>query len=76
MHDLLVCISQEVETIQELCRRDEVRDRMDAVLAVLKRVAASIDQIMEILDGIERKMQNGSESRPNANENQCMFNGE
>ncbi|KAL3096875.1 hypothetical protein niasHT_023737 [Heterodera trifolii] len=45
VHELLKRISGEIETIHELCRRDEVRDRLDAVLAVLKRVASSVDQI-------------------------------
>uniref|UniRef100_A0A914GR01 Ig-like domain-containing protein n=1 Tax=Globodera rostochiensis TaxID=31243 RepID=A0A914GR01_GLORO len=51
VHELLKRISGEIETIHELCRRDEVRDRLDAVLGVLKRVAASVDQITATLDG-------------------------
>ncbi|KAL3075020.1 hypothetical protein niasHT_038955 [Heterodera trifolii] len=63
VHELLKRISGEIETIHELCRRDEVRDRLDAVLAVLKRVASSVDQITTTLDGIGR---NDQQQRRNA----------
>uniref|UniRef100_A0A914NUT2 Uncharacterized protein n=1 Tax=Meloidogyne incognita TaxID=6306 RepID=A0A914NUT2_MELIC len=47
--DLLVRINEEIDTIHKLCREENVKERIEIVLKVLKKVSSSIDKIMETL---------------------------
>ncbi|KAL7075688.1 hypothetical protein ACQ4LE_005423, partial [Meloidogyne hapla] len=47
--DLLVRINTEIDTIHKLCREENVKERIEIVLKVLKKVSSSIDKIMETL---------------------------